>query len=114
MPRVKRGVTARARHKKVLKQTKGFIGRSKNCFRLALGRLEKGMQHAYRDRRGKKRVFRSLWIQRINAAARERGMKYSTLMGKIISQGITLNRKMLSEIAIHDKEAFDALLSSLK
>lgn len=106
MARVKRGVTAKARHKKILKLAKGYQGRSKNCFRVAVEKVEKGLQYAYRDRRNKKRDFRSLWIQRINAAVREHGMIYSQFIKGLKLSGIELNRKMLSEIAIHDQAAF--------
>jgi large subunit ribosomal protein L20 len=111
MARVKRGVTAHARHKKVLKMAKGFRGRSKSCFRVAIQKVEKSLQYAYRDRRNRKRDFRSLWIQRINAAVRENGMKYSTFMNGCKLAGITLNRKMLSEIAINDPASFKNVVS---
>ena len=88
MARIKRGVTAKARHKEVLAQAKGYRGRSKNCYRLAKTRVEKGLQYAYRDRRARKREFRSLWVQRINAAARERGLTYGRLMHGLKTAGI--------------------------
>jgi large subunit ribosomal protein L20 len=106
MARVKGGVTAKARHKKILKMAKGYRGRSKTCFRIAVEKVEKGLQYAYRDRRNKKRDFRGLWIQRVNAAVRQHGMVYSQFMHGIKLCGIELNRKMLSEMAIHNEEAF--------
>ncbi len=116
MARVKRGVTARKRHKKILKMASGYWGRSNSCFRMAVERVEKGLQHAYKDRRRKKREFRVLWIQRINAAVRLLGMSYSQFIGKLNSSDIpaaALNRKMLSEIAIKSPESFSAIVSSL-
>ncbi len=109
MARVKRGVTTRARHKKVLGRAKGSRGRSKNTFRAAVQRVEKDMQYAYRDRRTRKRNFRSLWIQRINAAAREHGMTYSQLMNGIKKAGIELDRKVLADIAVREPAAFKSL-----
>lgn len=114
MAHVKRGVTGRARHKKITKMAKGYRGRSKNCFRVAVEKVEKGLRYAYRDRRQKKRNYRSLWIQRINAGAREHGLTYSQLMGGLNKAGVTLDRKSLSEIAIHDTAAFAALASQAK
>ena len=114
MARVKRGVTSHARHKKVVKLSRGFRGRSKNCFRLALRRLEKSMQYVYRDRRIKKRDLRSLWIQRINAAARAHGLLYSSFMHGLSQSGVDLNRKMLSEIAIHNPEEFSYIVTKIK
>src|ERR687892_700065 len=99
MPRVKRGVTARARHKKVLKQAKGFRGRRKNVYRIAKQAVMKAGQYAYRDRRQKKRTFRALWITRINAAAREMGMSYSTFMSGLKKANIDIDRKVLADIA---------------
>ncbi|MEM7679553.1 MAG: 50S ribosomal protein L20 [Pseudomonadota bacterium] len=109
MARVKGGVRAHARHKKVIKQAKGYYGRRKNCFRTAVQAVEKAGQYAYRDRRNKKRDFRKLWIQRINAAARLHDLKYSTFMHGLKLAGIELDRKSLSEIAIHDEKGFAAL-----
>ena len=109
MARVKRGVIARARHKKVMKLAKGYRGRGKNVFRVAVERVEKGLQYAYRDRRAKKRNFRSLWIQRINAGARLHGLTYSQFMNGIKRAGIELDRKVLSDIATRDPEGFKAL-----
>ncbi|WHA04673.1 50S ribosomal protein L20 [Candidatus Bandiella numerosa] len=114
MSRVKRGVTARARHKKIIKLAKGYRGRAKNCFRVAIEKVEKGLQYAYRDRRNKKRDFRALWIQRINAAVREQNLVYSQFIKGIKLVGIELNRKMLSELAIHNAEAFTAILDKVK
>jgi large subunit ribosomal protein L20 len=106
MARIKRGVSAKARHKEVLAQAKGYQGRSKNCYRLALRRVEKGLQYAYRDRRNRKRDFRRLWITRINAAARLEGMSYSQLIHGLDKAGVEVNRKMLAEIAVSDRDAF--------
>ena len=114
MARVKRGVTARARHKKVLKLAKGYRGRAKNCFRVAIEKVEKGLQYAYRDRRNKKRDFRALWIQRINAAVREHGLVYSQFIRGLKLAGIELNRKMLSELAIHDQDTFTKAVEAAK
>ena len=114
MPRVKRGVTARARHKKVLDQAKGYRGRRKNVYKIAKQAVMKAGQYAYRDRRNKKRDFRRLWIVRINAAARINGMSYSRFMNGLMKAGITLDRKVLADIAVHDAatgvgEVHDAL-----
>lgn len=109
MARVKGGVRAHKRHKKIIKQAKGYYGRRKNCFRTAVQAVEKAGQYAYRDRRNKKRDFRRLWIQRINAAARIHGLKYSTLMHGLKLAGLELDRKSLSEIAIHDEAGFAAI-----
>ncbi len=114
MPRVKLGVTAKARHKKIIKLAKGYRGRAKNCFRTAIQRIEKGLQYAYRDRRTRKRDFRSLWIQRINAAVREQGLVYSQFIKGIKLAGIGFNRKMLSELAIHNADAFTEILNKAK
>lgn len=114
MARVKGGATAHARHKKVIKQAKGFRGRSKNCFRSAVQRLEKSLQYAYRDRRARKRQFRALWIQRINAAVRLEGMTYSQFMNGLNKGGIQLDRKVLSDLAIHQKEAFRGIVEQSK
>ena len=110
MARVKRGVTSHAKHKKIIKLAKGYRGRSKNCFRVALRRVEKALQYAYRDRRTKKRDFRGLWIQRINAAAREHGLNYSQFMGGLIKAEIEVNRKVLAELAVNEPNAFKALV----
>jgi large subunit ribosomal protein L20 len=114
MPRVKRGVTARARHKKVLALAKGFRGRRGNVFRVAKEAVMKAGQYAYRDRRAKKRVFRQLWIARINAAARELGMTYSQFANGIRKAGIEIDRKVLADIAVHDIKAFGALAEKAK
>lgn len=110
MARVKRGVTTHARHKKVIKKARGYHGRSKNTFRAAIERVEKGLQYAYRDRRVKKRTFRGLWIQRINAGAREHGMTYSQFMCGLGKAGIEIDRKVLSDLAIREPDAFKALV----
>ena len=110
MARVKRGVTTHARHKKVLKQAKGYRGRNKNVYRAAIERGEKGLQYAYRDRRVRKRAFRALWIQRINAGVREHGLTYSQFMNGIKRAGIELDRKVLSDLAIREPAAFKSLV----
>src|ERR1700758_2745692 len=109
MARVKRGVTAHARHKKVLKLAKGYRGRSSTNFRIAVEKVEKGLRYAYRDRRARKRNFRALWIQRINAAAREHGLVYSQFMNGLSKAGITLDRKVLPDIAVKDAALFKEL-----
>jgi len=114
MPRVKRGVTARARHKKVLELAKGYRGRRKNVYRIAKEAVMKAGQYQYRDRRQRKRQFRALWIARINAAARELGMKYSTLMNGLKKASIEIDRKVLSDLAVFDKPAFAALAQQAK
>jgi large subunit ribosomal protein L20 len=114
MPRVKRGVTARARHKKVLEQAKGFRGRRKNVFRVAKQAVMKAGQYAYRDRRVRKREFRALWIARINAAARECGMSYSAFMNGLKKCAIELDRKVLADLAVFDKPAFAKIASQAK
>jgi large subunit ribosomal protein L20 len=106
MPRVKRGVTARARHKKVLAFAKGFRGRRKNVFRIAKQAVMRAGQYAYRDRRTKKRVFRQLWIARINAASRSMGITYSRFMAGMKKASIDIDRKVLADLAVHDKAAF--------
>ena len=110
MSRVKRGVTSHARHKKVLKQVKGQYGRRKNTIRVAKQALEKSMQYAYRDRRAKKREFRSLWIQRINAGVRSEGLTYSKFINGLNKSGIKLDRKVLAEIAYENPEAFKTIV----
>ncbi len=114
MSRVKGGKTAHARHKKVVDNAKGYYGRRKNCFRTAVQAVEKAGQYAYRDRRNKKRDFRRLWIQRINAAARLHGMTYSVFMGGMKKAGIEVDRKVLSDIAITDEAAFAAIAESVQ
>ena len=114
MSRVKRGVTTHARHKKIIKMAKGYRGRSKNCFRIAVQRVEKALLYAYRDRRNKKREFRGLWIQRINAGVREHGMVYSKFINGLKIAKIDLDRKVLSDLAIRDKEAFAKIVEKAK
>ncbi len=114
MARVKRGVTAHARHKKVLKKAKGFYGRRKNTIRTAKAATDKAMQYATRDRRAKKRNFRSLWVQRINAGAREHGLTYARLIDGLTKAGIEVDRKMLSDLAIFEPEAFGAIVAKAK
>ncbi len=109
MPRVKSGVQAHARHKKVIKAAAGYRGRRKNCFRTATQAVDKARQYAYRDRKVKKREFRSLWITRINAAARQHGLSYSRFMHGLGQAGIELDRKVLADIAVQDKSAFAKL-----
>ncbi len=110
MARVKRGVVSHARHKKVLKLAKGYRGRSNSSFRVALQSVEKALQYAYRDRRVKKRNFRALWIQRINAAARQHGLNYSQFMNGLSVAGIDLDRKVLADLAVHEPESFKAIV----
>jgi large subunit ribosomal protein L20 len=114
MPRVKRGVTARARHKKVLDLAKGFRGRRKNVYRIAKEAVMKAGQYAYRDRRQRKRQFRSLWIIRINAAARDFGMTYSTLINGLKKAAIEVDRKVLADLAVFDRPAFDQIAAQAK
>lgn len=114
MPRVKRGVTARARHKKVIAQAKGYRGRRKNVFRVATQAVTKAGQYAYRDRRQRKRQFRSLWIARINAAARECGLSYSVFTNGLKKADIEIDRKVLADLAVFDKPAFAALAERAK
>ncbi len=109
MARVKRGVTSKARHKKVIARASGYRGRSSNCYRMAINRVEKGLQYAYRDRRVKKRDFRALWIQRINAAAREVGITYGRLMHGLKTAGIEIDRKVLADLAVRDAASFSIL-----
>ena len=110
MARVKRGVTSKAKHKKVLKAVKGQWGRRKNTIRVARQAMEKAMQYAYRDRRNKKRDFKSLWIQRINAGARAEGLTYSKLINGLNKSGIKIDRKILAEIAYDSPEAFKTIV----
>ena len=114
MPRVKRGVTARARHKKILVLAKGFRGRRGNVFRIAKEAVMKAGQYAYRDRRNKKRVFRRLWIARINAASRSFGLTYSQFANGLKKAAIEIDRKVLSDIAVHDKAAFASIVEQVK
>jgi len=114
MPRVKRGVTAHARHKKILALAKGFRGRRKNVFRIAKQAVMKAGQYAYRDRRTRKRVFRQLWIARINAASRELGVTYSKFMAGLKKANIDIDRKVLSDMAIHDPAGFASIVDKVK
>ena len=114
MARVKRGVTTHARHKKIIKMAKGYRGRSKNCYRIALRRVEKALQYAYRDRKTKKRDFRGLWIQRINAGAREYGITYSSFINGLNKAGIEVNRKMLADLAVLEPNGFKAIVEQAK
>jgi large subunit ribosomal protein L20 len=114
MPRVKRGVTSRARHKKVLKQSKGFRGRRGNVYRVAKQAVMKAGQYAYRDRRQRKREIRSLWITRINAAVREMGLSYSTFMAGLKRANIEIDRKVLADLAVLDKPAFAKIANQVK
>lgn len=110
MSRVKRGVTTHARHRKVIKQAKGYYGRRKNTFRAANQAVEKAGQYAYRDRRTRKRNFRALWIQRINAGAREHGLTYGRFIDGLNKAGIEIDRKVLADLAVREPEAFKALV----
>ncbi|GAB1389266.1 MAG: 50S ribosomal protein L20 [Rubrivivax sp.] len=114
MPRVKRGVTAHARHKKILKLAKGFRGRRKNVFRIAKQAVMKAGQYAYRDRRTRKRVFRQLWIARINAASRELGVTYSKFMAGLKKAQIDIDRKVLADLAVNDPAAFGSIVEKVK
>lgn len=114
MSRVKRGVTTHARHKKIIKQAKGYYGRRKNCYRTAIQAVEKSLQYAYRDRRRKKRTFRSLWIQRINAAVRAEGLRYSQFIDGLNLASIELDRKSLASIAYENPEAFSKIIDKAK
>lgn len=114
MSRVSSGVTTRARHKKILKLAKGYRGRAKNCFRIAVEKVEKALQYAYRDRRTKKRDFRALWIQRINAAVREHGLVYSKFINGLELAGIQIDRKVLADLAVREPEAFKGIVEQTK
>jgi len=114
MSRVKRGVTAHARHKKILALAKGYRGRRKNVFRIAKEAVMKAGQYAYRDRRTRKRVFRQLWIARINAASRELGLTYSAFMAGMKKAGVALDRKVLADMAVNDPAAFNAVVEKVK
>ncbi|QND51253.1 50S ribosomal protein L20 [Phyllobacterium sp. 628] len=114
MARVKRGVTSHAKHKKVLKQAEGFRGRRKNTIKTAKAAVDRSKQYAYRDRKNKKRTFRALWTQRINAAVREHGLTYSRFIDGLSKSGIEVDRKVLSDLAIHEPAAFGALVASAK
>jgi len=112
MSRIKRGVTSHARHRKVIKQAKGYYGRRKNTIRVARQAVEKAGQYAYRDRKVRKRTFRALWIQRINAAARENGLTYGRLIDGLKKAGIELDRKLLADIAVHEPQTFKGLVEA--
>ena len=114
MPRSVNSVASRNRRKKILKQAKGYFGRRKNVYTVAKNAVEKAMQYAYRDRKNNKRNFRSLWIQRINAGARQYGMSYSQFMGKVKANNIELNRKVLADLAMNNPEAFKAIVDKVK
>ncbi len=114
MPRSVNHAASKARRKKVLKQAKGYFGRRKNVWTVAKNAVDKGLQYAYRDRRAKKREFRALWIQRINAGVREHGMSYSEFMGKIKQTDIDLNRKVLADLAMNNPEAFKEIVEKVK
>ena len=114
MPRSTNSVASKARRKKIIKSAKGYFGRRKNVYTVAKNAVEKGMQYAYRDRKNKKRVFRRLWIQRINAGARLNGMSYSEFMGKINKNGIELNRKVLADLAMNHPKTFKAVVDKVK
>ena len=114
MSRVKRGVTAHAAHKKVIKQAKGYFNRRKNIFRVAVQAVEKAQQYQYRDRRTKKRNFRALWIQRINAASRELGLTYGRFINGLGKAGIEIDRKVLADLAVREPQAFAALVEKAK
>ena len=114
MSHVKRGVTARARHKKILKLAKGYRGRAKNCFRVAIQKVEKALQYAYRDRKVRKRDFRGLWIQRINAAVREHGLIYSQFINGLKIANIGLDRKILADLAVREPNAFVKIVEKVK
>ena len=114
MARVKRGVTAHAKHKKVIKAAKGYYGRRKNTIRVAKQAVEKAQQYAYRDRKRRKRSFRALWIQRINAAVREHGLTYGRFINGLTNLGVEVDRKVLSDIAIHDMAAFAGIVEQVK
>ena len=114
MPRSVNHVASRAKRKRILKLTRGYFGARKNVWTVAKNTWEKGLTYAYRDRRNKKRSFRALWIQRINAAARQEGMSYSVLMGKLAKAGIEINRKVLADLALNNPEAFKAIVAKVK
>ena len=114
MSRVKRGVTKRARHKKILKMAKGYRGRAKNCFRVAIEKVEKALQYSYRDRKVRKRDFRALWIQRINAAVREQGLIYSTFINGLKLVKIDLDRKVLADLAVKEPTVFGEIVEKAK
>ncbi|MDA9163467.1 50S ribosomal protein L20 [Rickettsiaceae bacterium] len=114
MTRAKSGKISKNRHKKIIKMAKGYRGRANNCFRVAIERVEKALQYAYRDRRNRKRDFRGLWIQRINAAARQHDMIYSTFMGGMKKAGIEVDRKILADMAVNNPESFAQIVAQVK
>ena len=114
MPRIKRGVETRRRHKKILKQAKGFNGRKKNCFRVANEFVERAAQYQYRDRKQRKRDFRRLWVTRINAAARQHGLSYSKFINGLRQAGVEVDRKVLADLAVRDKDAFGQVAQTAK
>jgi large subunit ribosomal protein L20 len=114
MTRARNGTVNKNRHKKILKLAKGFRGRAKNCYRVAVERVEKSLQYAYRDRRNRKRDFRALWIQRINAGVRMHGLVYSQFMGSLAEAGFELDRKILADLAVREPEAFRAIVEKVK
>lgn len=114
MPRSVNSVASRARRKKTMKLAKGYFGRRKNVWTVSKNAVEKGLSYAYRDRRNKKRTFRALWIQRINAGVRQHGLSYSEFMGKVNAKGIELNRKVLADLAMNNPEAFKAVVDTVK
>ena len=114
MTRAKSGKISKNRHKKIIKMAKGYRGRANNCFRVAIERVEKALQYAYRDRRNRKRDFRGLWIQRINAAARQHDMVYSTFMGGMKKAGIEVDRKILADMAVNNPESFAQIVAQVK
>lgn len=114
MSRVKSGIISKNRHKKILKLAKGYRGRAKNCFSIAIEKVEKALRYAYRDRRNRKRDFRGLWIQRINAAAREHGMIYSQFIGALKKANIDIDRKMLAELAVNNPDGFASIIEKIK
>jgi large subunit ribosomal protein L20 len=114
MSRVKRGVTTHARHKKIINMAKSYRGRAKNCFRVAIEKVEKGLQYAYRDRRARKRDFRKLWIQRINAGVRQYGITYSVFINGLVKAGIEVDRKVMADLAVREPEAFKSLVDQAK
>jgi large subunit ribosomal protein L20 len=114
MARVKRGVTSHAKHKKVFKAAKGYYGRRKNTIRIAKQAVEKGMQYAYRDRKNKKRTFRALWIQRINAAVREHGLTYGRFIDGLGKAGVVVDRKVLADLAVREPAAFKAIVDTAR
>lgn len=114
MTRARSGVVSKKRHKKIIKMAKGFRGRSNNCFRIAIEKVEKSLQYAYRDRRNRKRDFRGLWIQRINAAVREYGLVYSKFIDGLKKANIEIDRKVLAELAVNNNDAFKAIVEESK